>query len=50
MATKDLRECPLCGRYAPSMRTIAEPALMQTSSRQSKWHNITKGRRKTVSA
>ncbi|ROL51419.1 Sedoheptulokinase [Anabarilius grahami] len=44
----------LCSRYAPSMRTFAEPALVrapqQTSSRQSKRRNVTKvrTRRKTV--
>ncbi len=43
---KGARERPLCGYYAPSIRTSAEPALgrapQQTSTQYSKQHYVTK--------
>ncbi len=45
---KGARECPLCGCYAPLIRTSAEPELgrapQQTSTRQSKRHYLMKVR------
>ncbi len=43
---KGARDRPLCGHYAPSMRTSAEPASLRatqpTSTRQSKQHYVMK--------
>ncbi len=43
---KGAHECPLCGRYLPSMRISAEPsslrAMQPTSTRQSKQHYVKK--------